>query len=420
MAKPDREKYADSDIESSYVGEPPELNATVTLRDYDPGWPALYEREAERIRTALGDRVIRLEHVGSTSVPGLCAKPCIDILLVVADSGDEAEYLPRLEVGGYRLVIREPDWEKHRCLKGPDTNVNLHVLSPDSGEIARYLTFRDRLRANESDRRLYDTTKRELAARTWRYIQNYADAKSEVVDEILARARAEPDGYDAFAAAYAEQAATSPFNALYDRPAILELAGDVAGKRVLDIGCAAGHLSELLAAKGATVTGVDVSAELIAHARAARGDRVEFRRADLARPLDFLGDATMDVVTASLVLHYLEDWGPTLGELWRVLRLGGALVLSVHHPDDWRWFGSADYFRTERVTDEWNIAGKATEVQFYRRPLSATFGAVRDAGFTVDRLVEPMPLERCRESDPGVFELLSTKPRFLYLRARKP
>ncbi|NKQ53671.1 GrpB family protein [Amycolatopsis sp. K13G38] len=188
MPKRDRTAYREDEIQAAWVDEAPVLNSTVTLAEYNPRWPSLYEREAARIRSVLGERVVLLEHIGSTSVPGLCAKPIIDVLLVVPDSGDEAAYLPALEAAGYRLVIREPQWHEHRALKGPDTNVNLHVYSPGCAEIERCLTFRDHLRADDSDRELYAHTKRELAARTWKYIQNYADAKNGVVDEILGRA----------------------------------------------------------------------------------------------------------------------------------------------------------------------------------------------------------------------------------------
>lgn len=186
-AKPAR--YTADDIAAVWVDRAPELNSTVTLAEYDPCWPALYEREAARIGEVLGEQVVLLEHVGSTSVPGLCAKPVIDILLVVPDSDDEPAYVPALQSAGYRLVIREPDRERHRVFKGPDTDVNLHVYSPGTGEIERYLTFRDRLRASGADRDLYARTKRELAARTWKYIQNYADAKNDVVEQIMSRVR---------------------------------------------------------------------------------------------------------------------------------------------------------------------------------------------------------------------------------------
>jgi GrpB-like predicted nucleotidyltransferase (UPF0157 family) len=175
----------DEQLRRVTVGEPERHDGPILLREFDPVWPELYDREERRIDQTLGPRAIRIEHVGSTSVPGLAAKPIIDILLVVQDSSNESSYVPALEAEGYRLRIREPDWHEHRLLKGPDTNVNLHVFSVGSPEIGRMLTFRDLLRASPETRELYAKTKRELARRTWKYVQNYADAKSEVVEKIL-------------------------------------------------------------------------------------------------------------------------------------------------------------------------------------------------------------------------------------------
>lgn len=180
-------------LRAAWVTEPPRLDGPVRLAEYDPGWPALYEREAARIRSVLGERVLRLEHVGSTSVPGLAAKPIIDILLVVADPADEPSYVTPLERAGYRVVIREPGWYQHRALKGPDTDINLHVHPPGSPEIGRPLRFRDWLRAHPADRRLYERVKRELAGRRWTYIQQYAGAKTEVIATIMAHIEEEPD-----------------------------------------------------------------------------------------------------------------------------------------------------------------------------------------------------------------------------------
>jgi GrpB protein len=120
----------EEDLRAAWVVAPPKLAGKIQVVDYDPQWPRLFQREADRIRAALGERVAQLEHVGSTSVPGLAAKPVIDILLIVPDSSDEPAYLPDLQAAGYVLVIREPDWYEHRCLKGPGTAVNLHVYSP--------------------------------------------------------------------------------------------------------------------------------------------------------------------------------------------------------------------------------------------------------------------------------------------------
>jgi GrpB-like predicted nucleotidyltransferase (UPF0157 family) len=180
----------EAEIRAAWTVEAPRLDGKVRLVDYDPNWPILFEREGQRIRGALGSEVIDLQHTGSTSVPGLAAKPIVDMLLVVPNSAHEPAYLPALEAAGYRLVIREPDWFEHRVFKGPDTNVNLHVLSEGSPETVRILAFRDWLRTHDDDRQLYERTKRELADREWAYIQNYADAKSEVVEQILARALA--------------------------------------------------------------------------------------------------------------------------------------------------------------------------------------------------------------------------------------
>jgi len=161
---------------------------TIALADYDPNWPTLFQQEAVRIRQALGPVVVRLEHAGSTSVPGLVAKPIIDIVLAVPDSADEPSYVPALTAAGYRLVIRDPSWFEHRLFKGPDTDINLHVFSAGAAEIDRMLRFRDRLRGDERDRELYARTKRALAGQQWRHVQHYAQAKSDVVREILERA----------------------------------------------------------------------------------------------------------------------------------------------------------------------------------------------------------------------------------------
>jgi GrpB-like predicted nucleotidyltransferase (UPF0157 family) len=180
--------YTDEELRAATIGDLPEHNATIDLAEYDPEWPRLYEREAARIRAALGPRALRVEHVGSTSVRGLAAKPLIDVVLVVTDTRDEDAYVPPLEEAGYVLRIREPDWFEHRLFKGPDTNVNVHTFSEGCEEVDRMVGFRDWLRAHDDDRDLYLAAKLDLARREWKYVQNYADAKSDVVREILARA----------------------------------------------------------------------------------------------------------------------------------------------------------------------------------------------------------------------------------------
>jgi GrpB-like predicted nucleotidyltransferase (UPF0157 family) len=185
---PSPDPISDEELQRLTVGELIPHDAPIVLATYDPEWPRLFAREAERIRAVLDDRALRVEHVGSTSVPGLAAKPIIDIVLVVSDSADEPSYVPALEAAGYVVRIREPDWFEHRLFKGPDTDINLHVFSVGAAEIDRMVRFRDRLRASDTDREYYARTKRELAQRTWRHVQHYADAKTAVVQEIMSRA----------------------------------------------------------------------------------------------------------------------------------------------------------------------------------------------------------------------------------------
>lgn len=179
----------EDEILKAYVPGQKPSSGPVEIVDYDPAWPAQFQAEAGEIRKALGERALRLEHAGSTSVPGLPAKPIIDMILVLADSADETAYLPAMQAAGFTLVIREPEWFEHRVFRGPRRLINLHVFSSGCLEVERMLKFRDHLRANAADRELYARTKRELAKRDWKYVQNYADAKTAVVNEILSKAR---------------------------------------------------------------------------------------------------------------------------------------------------------------------------------------------------------------------------------------
>jgi GrpB-like predicted nucleotidyltransferase (UPF0157 family) len=181
---------SDAEIEAVTVGGARRLDGPIEIAEYDPDWPRQFDREVLRIRAALGEQALAVEHVGSTAVPGLAAKPIIDIHLVVADAVREEAYAPLLEGAGYRLTIRKPHWFDHRMFKGRKPAVNLHVFSPDCPELVRVRLFRDWLRRSPDDAALYATTKRRLAGMTWAYVQNYADAKQGVIDEIMERARA--------------------------------------------------------------------------------------------------------------------------------------------------------------------------------------------------------------------------------------
>ena len=161
----------------------------IVLVEYDPAWPARFEALAAAVRPALGRTLLRIEHVGSTSVPGLTAKPIIDMMAVVTDSADEARYVPQLVAIGYALRVREPDRLEHRMLRTAARDVHLHVYSAGSPEIERTVLFRDQLRRSPSDRARYEKVKRQLAVRDWSDMNAYADAKTEIVESIIAAAR---------------------------------------------------------------------------------------------------------------------------------------------------------------------------------------------------------------------------------------
>ena len=160
----------------------------ILIVDYDPDWPAKFRLHAGAIAKALGDAAVDIEHIGSTSVTGLAAKPIVDMLLTVEHFQDEASYLPRLEAAGYVLRVREPDSYEHRMLRTPERDVHIHVYSRGCPEIDRYLTFREQLRSNFDDRQLYEKTKRRLAAEDWQHMDAYAEAKTEVIEAVIASA----------------------------------------------------------------------------------------------------------------------------------------------------------------------------------------------------------------------------------------
>lgn len=185
-------KDYDKALREVTIGEPTRVDGPIQLAEYAAEWPRAFERERVRLGDALGERARLIEHAGSTSVPGLAAKPRIDIVLAVPDSADEPAYVPAMEAAGYTLRIREPGWHEHRLFNHPDIDLNLHVFTVGCSEIERMLRFRDWLREHADERDLYLTDKRRLAAQTWEYVQQYADAKGELVKQILARAGALP------------------------------------------------------------------------------------------------------------------------------------------------------------------------------------------------------------------------------------
>ena len=229
------------------------------------------------------------------------------------------------------------------------------------------------------------------------------------------------DAYEALAEAYAAVIDTKPHNAYCERPATLSLLPDVKNKRVLDAGCGPGVYSEWLIERGAEVVAVDASLKMVELAKRRLGEAAEVRQADLSKPLDFLGDSSFDVVLSPLVLEYVEDWRSAFAECYRVLRAGGHLIFSVTHPfSDYMYFKSNNYYETELVGCEWR-GFETVKVQMpsFRRPLSAMLNPLVEAGFSMERIVEPKPTEEFKEADPKHYEELSRLPCFLCVRARK-
>ena len=232
-----------------------------------------------------------------------------------------------------------------------------------------------------------------------------------------------PFSYDSIAAEYATKVDTAPYNALYERPAMLSLLRPIDGLRILDAGCGSGWYSERLLERGAVVDAVDASAAMVGYARhrfdslpAEVSGRITVQRADLNERLPF-ADASFHGVVSPLVLHYMADWAQVLGEVRRVLRPDGWLLFSTHHPAaDAALFKPADYFTTELVHDHWEWAG---DVSFYRRSLTEIFRSLRGANFDVTNFVEPRPTEELRAAKPESYESLMSQPQFIIIEARK-
>jgi GrpB-like predicted nucleotidyltransferase (UPF0157 family) len=180
-------------MDAALVGEPPAQWKSIVIEEYDPAWADRFTAASSLLSEILGDLIISAEHVGSTSVPGLAAKPIIDIDLLIADTTDESRYVPALQRAGYQLVLREPWWYGHRMLVGAEADINLHIWPQDAPEPIRHRLFRDWLRSHPEDRELYATTKRRIARDTAHQPGDYSLAKNDVIDEIFARIFAAAD-----------------------------------------------------------------------------------------------------------------------------------------------------------------------------------------------------------------------------------
>ena len=239
-----------------------------------------------------------------------------------------------------------------------------------------------------------------------------ADRKSKPVAQ---------DAYNDLAEAYAALVDTKPHNAYYERPAMLSLLPDVNRKHVLDAGCGPGVYTEWLVAHGATVVAFDANKKMVRLARGRLGDKAQVLQADLEAPLDFLADASFDVIVAPLVMDYVKDWEPAFNEFHRVLKKGGCLVFSMEHPYGKFYFHkeAGNYFDVELVEFTWRGFGKPVIVPSYRRPLSGVINPLLKAGFTLDQILEPLPTEEFSLIEPEEYEELIHSPGFMCVRAVK-
>ncbi|HTN78455.1 MAG TPA: methyltransferase domain-containing protein [Acidimicrobiales bacterium] len=266
------------------------------------------------------------------------------------------------------------------------------------------------LRARQPDPTM-PATRDELA----NTILRLADPDAQPVD-----AADVPAVYDAMSEWWDHQAEDGFYNAHYDRPAVLELCGDVSGLRVADLGCGTGLYIVELVARGAHVVGVDGSAEQLTRARARLGPEAELIQHDLERPLTMFADESFDAVVMPLVYHHIDDRIGLLGEIRRMLRPGGWLVLSTSHPtSDWLQSGGS-YFTVERVDAFFDGLGGRWRVPFWRLPMGALLDEIITAGLVLDRLFEPVPPPDRAWVSPRMHRRLTLEPAFVAIRAHRP
>ena len=226
--------------------------------------------------------------------------------------------------------------------------------------------------------------------------------------------------YEDLADSYSQQIDHKPHNAYYDRPNTLSLFDDVKGKSILDAACGPGKYAEILIAKGANVTGFDISPKMIANAKERNGNAGIFFINDLSEPVETLTDASFDIILCALAMHYVEDWNPTLREFQRVLKPNGRLIISIEHPFfEHIYHKSEKYFDVEHVKCTWNGFGKPVEINSYRRPLQECLTPLMENGFLIDKLLEPKPIKEFEVLDPKHFKELNEFPAFMCIRALK-
>ena len=222
------------------------------------------------------------------------------------------------------------------------------------------------------------------------------------------------DSYDAIAAKYADAQDAKPWTIYFERPGVLQFLPDMRGAAVLDAGCGPGFYAQHMLDQGAVVTAIDLNPEFVRLTQQRIAGRAQVLQADLAEPLSFAAAASFDFIVSILVLHYLQDWLPTLREFRRVLRPGGKLIFATHHPfTDMELSPSGDYFATDLIEDEWDVG----PVRYYRRPLSKISRDLYTAGFVIEEIAEPRPIVPPEGVTLSWYERALKSPRRLLIRA---
>lgn len=228
------------------------------------------------------------------------------------------------------------------------------------------------------------------------------------------------DAYQDLADSYAQCIDTKPHNAYYERPAMIGMWPELSGWRVLDAGCGPGVYTELLMRRGAIVTAVDVSDRMIVLARKRLGTEADLRLLDISDPLDMFPNETFDLINAPLCLDYIENWRTVFSEFKRILKPSGLFQFSCGHPAfDAEYYGTGNYFDVEQVECTWTGFGKKVLMPSFRRSLQEVLMPLIESGFSIQKVIEPLPTEEFRRSDPKRFASLMHRPGFLCIQAKR-
>lgn len=228
------------------------------------------------------------------------------------------------------------------------------------------------------------------------------------------------ESYDEMAKYYENYVDTKPWNAYYERPATLSLLPEIKNKKILDIGCAGGWYTKYLLDKGADVIAVDVNKNMVEITKKRIQNKCKVIQSDINNGFAFIENDAIDIVLASLVLHYIKDIGQAYCEINRILKTEGEIIFSVHHPlMEFVYFKKENYMDIELLEDEWTMGEEKIKVQFYRRPLNKILQPLIDNGFYIEKILEPEPTKDFKEKMPEAYERLLKRPNFLFIKARK-